>query len=77
MERHTDRHQGDAIMTERSAVLGSIREAVKRRQLLTRDDDDDRERMKLDRDVTQLRRQLLSIEASRQRMTRPCTYTIR
>lgn len=76
MENRIDRHQGDGIKAERAQVLGSIREAVKRRQTLTRTGND-RERMKADADIAKLRRRLLGIEASRQRMTRPCTYITR
>lgn len=73
MENRIDRHQGDGIMAERADVLGRIRETVKRRQTLTRA----RDRMKADADLAELRRRLLGIEASRQRMTRPHTYMIR
>ena len=76
MEKHVTRHAGDGIMEERADVLARIREAAKRRQTLIRTGSD-RDRMKADAELAELRRQLLGIEASRQRMTRPRTYTIR
>lgn len=77
MEKTVTRHQGDTIMTERAAVLGRIREAAKRRSALARAAADDPERVKLEHDVAQQRRRLLSIEAARQRMTRPRTFLTR